>query len=240
PVRSWPLWDKPLTKPEEMLLALGVWHSDSAAIRTHFPLSDPPLGFTGALLLARGGDVAGSIAMAEALRARAPSRVPLALQPAEFRRLLYPFPYRQNIVAVGPIHGVPSNLLVALIREESRFDTSMLSPASSRGLTHLSLTTARRLAIQLNLQRLTTEDLYRPEVSITLGAAYLGALLKDFSGNALAAVAAYDAGEAETVLRRSQCFTQEPEELYTKLGTDETRDYVRRVVGSWEQYGELY
>jgi soluble lytic murein transglycosylase len=241
PVRRWPLWDKPQTKPEEMLLALGVWHSGSAAIRTHFPLSDPSLGFTGTLLLARGGDVAGSIAMAESLRERAPSRVPLALQPAEYRRLLYPFPYRQNILAVGPIHGVPPDLLVALIREESRFDTSMLSPASSRGLTHLSLNTARRLASQLNLQqRLTPENLYRPEVSITLGAAYLGALLKDFSGNALAAVAAYDAGEAEVILWRSQCFTQEPEELYTKLGTAETRDYVRRVLGSWEEYGALY
>src|SRR4051794_26373373 len=240
PVRHWPLWDKPTTRPEEMLLALGVWHSGAAAIRSHFPLSDPSLGFTGALLLARGGDVAGAIAMAEALRTRAPSRVPLALQPAEYRRLLYPFPYRPNIVAVGPIHGVPSNLLVALIREESRFDTSMLSPGSSRGLTHLSLTTARRVAVQLNLKRLTPEDLYQPEVSITLGAVYLGALIKDFSGNALAAVAAYDAGEAETVLWRSQCFTLEPEELYTKLGTAETRDYVRRVMGSWEQYGELY
>jgi soluble lytic murein transglycosylase len=94
--------------------------------------------------------------------------------------------------------------------------------------------------VQLNLQRLAPEDLYRPEVSISLGAAYLGALLKDFSGNALAATAAYDAGEAEAMLWRSQCFTQEPEELYTKLGTGETRDYVRRVLASWEQYGELY
>src|SRR5436305_101634 len=241
PVRRWPLWDKPQTRPEEMLLALGVWHSGSAAIRTQFPLSDPSLGFTGALLLARGGDLAGAIAMAEALRARAPSRVPLALQPPEYRRLLYPFPYRQNILAVGPIHGVPPDLLGALIRGEGRSVTSMLLLAASRGLIHLSLTTARRLAGQLNLQqRLAPEDLYRPEVSITLDAAYLGALLKDFSGNMIAAVAAYDAGEAEAILWRSQGFTQEPEELYTKLGTAETRDYVRRVLGSREQYGELY
>ncbi len=100
--------------------------------------------------------------------------------------------------------------------------------------------TARRLAGQLNLQRLNPEDLYRPEVAITLGAAYLGALLKDFSGSSVAAVAAYGAGEPETLLWRSQCFSQEPEELYTKLGTSETRDYVRRVLTGWEMYGELY
>ncbi len=241
PARRWPLWGKPLDRPAEMLLALGAWHEGRAVIRDHFPLSDPSLGFTGALLLARDGDLAGSMTLAEALRARAPSRVPLALQPPEYRRLLYPFPYRKNILAVGPIRGVDPALLVALIREESRFDTSMLSPASSRGLTHLSLDTARRLAAQLNLQqRLKPEDLYRPEVSIALGAAYLGALLKDFAGNVHAAVAAYDAGEAEVVLWRNQCFSQEPEELYTKIGTRETRDYVRRVLAGWGQYGELY
>ncbi len=240
PVRRWPLWEETLTGPEEMLLALGVWHAGSPAIRDHFPLSDPSLGFTGALLLARGGDFAGAIAVAEALRARAPARVPLALQPPEYRRLLYPFPYRQIIVAGAQARGFDPNLLAALIREESRFDTSMLSPASSRGLTRLPVSTAHRVAGQLNLQRLNFEDLYRPEVSIALGSAYLGALLKGFSGHALAATAAYQAGEADARLWRSQCFTQEPEELYTKLGTSEARDYVRRVLGAWEQYGELY
>ncbi len=39
---------------------------------------------------------------------------------------------------------------------------------------------------------------------------------------------------------RNQCFSQEPEELYTKIGTSATRDYVRRVLAGWEQYEELY
>ncbi len=238
PVRRWPLWDEDLARPEEMLLALGVWHGGSPAIREHFPLSDPSLGFTGALLLARAGDFAGAMTMAEALRARAPSRVPLALQSPDYRRLLYPFPYRQIIVARA--RGFDPNLLAALIREESHFDTSLLSPASSRGLTRLPVSTARRVAGQLNLQRLSLEDLYRPEVSIALGGVYLGALLKGFSGHAVAAIAAYQAGEADAKLWRSQCFTQEPEELYSKLGTSEARDYVRRVLGAWEEYGELY
>jgi soluble lytic murein transglycosylase-like protein len=240
PVRRWPLWSKSLARPEEMLLALGVWHEGAPAMRDLFPLSDPSLAFTGGLLLYRGGELARGIAVAEALRARAPDRVPLALQPAEYRRILYPFPYRVTVLAQGRIRGVEPALLIALIREESRFDTSMLSPASSLGLTHLSLSTAHRLAAQLNLARLTAETLNQPEVSIALGAAHLGALLKDFGGSPVAAVAAYDAGEPETLVWRSQCFSQEPEELYTKIGTSETRDYVRRVFAAWEQYGELY
>jgi soluble lytic murein transglycosylase len=240
PVRRWPLWNEPLARPEEALVALGVWHEGAPAVRDLFPLSDPSLAFTGGLLLARGGEIARSIAVAEALRARAPSRVPLALQPPGLRRLLYPFPYRQTIVAQGGIRRVEPALLAALIREESRFDTSLLSPAASRGLTHLSLATARRLAAQLNLERLQAEDVYRPEVSIALGAAHLGALLKDFSGGVIPAVAAYDAGETEAMVWRNQCFSQELEEFYTKIGTSATRDYVRRVMMGWEQYAELY
>jgi soluble lytic murein transglycosylase len=240
PVRRWPLWDRPLARPEEMLLALGAWHEGAPAIREHFPLSDPSLAFTGALLIARGGDLARSIAMAEELRSHTPARVPLALQPPAFRRLLYPFPYQESILPQGRLRGVEPALLIALLREESHFDTSELSPASSRGFTHLSLATARRLATQLKLaERLTPEDLYQPQVSIALSAAYLGALLKDFSGNILPAVTAYGAGEPQAILWRNQCFSQEPEELYTKIAATETRDYVRRILASRDQYLEL-
>jgi soluble lytic murein transglycosylase len=240
PVRRWRLWRAQLSRPEEMLLALGVWHEGAPAVREHFPLSQPSLAFTGGLLLARGGEIARSIAVAEALRDRAPDRLPLALQPRDYRRLLYPLPYREVLIAQGRIRGVDPHLLAALIREESRFDTSALSPAASRGLTRLTPATARRLAGQLKLERLNPEDLYRPEVSIALGAAYLGALVKDFGGATLPAVAAYDAGETQATVWRSQCFSQEPEEYFTKIGRRETRDYVARVLAGQALYGELY
>jgi soluble lytic murein transglycosylase len=240
PVRRWPLWEKRLTRPEEMLLALGAWHEGASVMSVYFPPSDPSLAFTGGLLLARSGDLARSITVAEELRDRAPSRIPLVLQPVEFRRLLYPSPYPEIILAQGRIRGVDPALLIALLREESHFDTSMLAPALSHGFTHLSLATARRLATQLKLaERLTPEDLYQPQVSIALSAAYLGALLKDFSGSMLPAVAAYGAGEPQAMLWRNQCFSQEPEELYSKIDGAETRDYVRRVLAAREHYGEL-
>ena len=240
PVRRWPLWKADLTEPEEMLLALGVWHEGAPAVREHFPLSDPSLAFTGGLLLARGGDIARAIAVAEALRARASGRVPLALQPPAYRRLLYPFPYREAFIAQGRIRGVDSALLTAVVREESRFDTSALAPAANRGITRLPPATARRLAIQLNLGQLAPEAYHRPEVSIALGAAYLGTLFKDFRGTVIPTVAAYDAGESQAMVWRNQCFSQEPEEYFTKIGRRETRDYVARVLAGRTQYAELY
>ena len=247
PVRRWPLWSHRLTRPEEMLLALGIWHEGAPAVREHFPLSDPNLAYTGSRLLARGGEPARSIALAEALRERAPRKLPLALQPRDYRRLLYPFPYQDAILAQGRIRGVDAHLLAALLREESRFDASALSPAAQRGLAQLSPATARQLSSQLNLAaRVTPEQLYSPGVSIALSAAELGALLKVF-GNvplsamaAMAAVAAHEAGESQAQVWKSWCFTQEPDEYFTKIGTLETRDFVRRVMAGAGEYGELY
>jgi soluble lytic murein transglycosylase len=240
PVARWPLWKSELSDPPEMLLALGVWHEGAPAIGEHFPLSDPSLAFTGAALLARGGDVARAIAIAEALRGRAPGRLPLALQPRAYRRLLYPWPYRDTFLAQARIRGVDAHLLAALIREESRFDTSALSPAASRGLNGLAPATAHRLAVQLNLERLAPQDYYRPQVSIALGAAYLAALLKDFAGAKLPALAAYKTGEIQALDWRNQCFSQEPEEYFTKIGRRETRTFAARVLEGRAEYAELY
>ena len=144
---------------------------------------------------------------------------------------LCPVPTSTAILAQGRIRKVDPDLLAALIREESQFDTALLSPASSRGLTHLSIATARRLAAQLKLGAPHARGPLPPEVSIALGAAYLGALLKDFGGGVVPALAAYEPGEPEAMVWRSLCFSQEPEEQFTKLGTADIRDYVRRVLG---------
>ncbi|HEV2856651.1 MAG TPA: transglycosylase SLT domain-containing protein [Thermoanaerobaculia bacterium] len=240
PVRRWPMWDEDLDGPEEMLLALGVWNDGAQAVRDHFPLSDPSLAFTGGLLLARGGEISRSITVAEALRSRAPDRLPLALQPRAFRRLLYPFPYQSHIIAQGRMRGVDPDLLTSLLRVESRFDVSALYPTANRGLTRLPPSTARSLAVQLNLGQRAPEILYRPEVSIALAAAYLSTLLRDFGGAQIPAVAAYEAGEAQAMVWRNLCFTDEPEELFTKIGERATRDYVRRVLTGQRVYAELY
>jgi hypothetical protein len=240
PVRRWPLWNSGIDRPEEMLLALGLWSDGAPAVRDHFPLSNPSLAFTGGLLLARGGEISRSITVAEALRSRAPERLPLALQPEAYRRLLYPFPYQSHIIAQGRMRGIDPHLLTALLRVESRFDTSALHPAANRGLTRLPPPTARRLAAQLNLGRISPENLYRPETSIALAASYLSALQRDFGGAQIPAVAAYAAGETQATVWRSQCFSQEPEELFTKIGGRAMREYVRQVVGGQAVYAELY
>ncbi|HEX2644403.1 MAG TPA: transglycosylase SLT domain-containing protein [Thermoanaerobaculia bacterium] len=241
PVDRWPLWKRLLGEPDEMLLALGAWHEGAPAVPECFPVTgDPSLAFTGSALLSRAGETGASIALAEALRNRAPARVPLAVQPQEFQRLLYPLPYRETLVAQSRLRGVDLKLLAALFRAESRFEPEAMSPTTARGLAQLTLPTARRIADQIELGRLDVKDLYRPEVSIALGAAHLGELMRAYKGNAFLAVAAFNAGESQTNVWRNYCYSQEPEEMFTKVGFRETRSYLRRVLTSWGHYQELY
>lgn len=239
PVRSWPLWEAPVRQPEEMLLSLGILHEGATAVRQHFPVSEPSLAFTGCRLLARGGEHDRSIVLAETLRFRAGDRVPLIFQPKELHQLLYPSPYRDILVTQARLRGVPPSLLSAIVREESRYDRFALSPAAARGLTQFTLPTARRIAADIELSHLDPEDLYRPEVALALGAAYVATLLKDFHGAAHVSVAAYNAGEPQAALWRSYCFSPEMEEFFTKVSFQETRNYLRKVLTSRAHYEEL-
>jgi soluble lytic murein transglycosylase len=240
PIDAWPLWTATLRRPQEMLLALGVWHEGAPAVRELFPPAQPSLALTGSLLLARTGETARSIQLAEALRERVPARLPPVLLPAVFQRCLYPFAYRESLLAEGRLRGVDPYLMAALIRVESRFDAQALSPGAARGLTQFVLATARRVAAGIGMERLEPDDLYRPEVAIDLGGAYLAQLQRTFRGTPHIAIAAYDAGEAQAILWRTYCFSQEPEEYFTKVGFRETRLHLARVLAAWTQYQRLY
>ena len=240
PIDAWPLWTATLRRPEEMLLALGVWHEGAPAVRELFPPARPALALTGSLLLARTGETARSIQLAEALRERVPARLPTVLLPAVFQHCLYPFAYRESLLAEGRLRGVDPYLMAALIRVESRFDAQALSPGAARGLTQFVFATARRIAAAIGMERLEPDDLYRPEVAIDLGGAYLAQLQRTFRGTPHIAIAAYDAGEAQAILWRTYCFSQEPEEYFTKIGFRETRLHLARVLAAWTQYQHLY
>lgn len=240
PVASWPIWEADLDGPEERLLALGLWREGAPAVPRHFPSNAPSLAVTGSTLLAAAGEVRRSIALAEEVRLRTPARVPLSTQPTTFRYLLYPLPHRDHLTAEARRREVSPHLLAAILREESRFDPRALSGASARGLAQFVTPTAQRLAQALELGSVSSEDLYRPEISITLGAVYLAELAREVQGNEPMIIAAYNAGPHQARLWRGYCFGTDPMEYLTKVAFQETRSYLRKVLTSREHYERLY
>jgi soluble lytic murein transglycosylase-like protein len=240
PVAEWQIWRAELRQPDEMLLALGLWEEGATAVPRHFPPSSPSLVFTGGRHLARAGEIQRALRLAESLEERLPASLPHRLLPVGYRELLYPLPYREEILGHAARHGVDPALLLAIIREESRFDPRALSAASARGLAQFTQPTSRRLAGRLGREEIPPGDLYLPEVSIALGAVYLEELGRLFPRAPLVAVAAYNAGEDQARLWMSHCFSRESAEYLSKVSFRQTRSYLAKVLASRAHYREIY
>ena len=220
-------------------MSLGLWTDGAAAVGETFEPANPALAYTAALELARVGQTRRSIALAEGVRDQAPPNLPEALLPTPLRRLLYPFPYADLLRSEGARRGLDPLLLAAILREESRFDPSLVRGAG-RGLAGSYLATQIRIASQAGLPQPEEDDLERPEIAIPLAAAHLGAELATAGRFVPRAIAAFEAGPEAARVWQGYCSTSEPEEYWTKLPDLEARAYLAEVIGAWAHYREIY
>jgi soluble lytic murein transglycosylase len=234
------LWETPIHQPEELLLALGIVEQDPSVVIRNFPVAQVPLGLTGSRVLAHSGLIRPAMLQAEILLRRVPGSVPPRLLPSSFQELLYPLPYYSMIVGQAERFGIDPMLLMAIIREESRFDPDAVSAASARGLTQFVLPTARRFGPAIGLSGIRAQDLHRPEISIALGAAYLADLAERYGGAQHTMIAAFNAGEDQARLWQSYCYSRDVAEYFSKVGFAQTREYLRKVASSRAWYADLY
>ncbi|AEI63450.1 transglycosylase SLT domain-containing protein [Corallococcus macrosporus] len=152
----------------------------------------------------------------------------------------WPLAYRRSIARYARAHRVDPDLLQGLIREESRFNARARSATGALGLAQLMPATARQVADSLDMPAPGEAALLQPHTNIRLGAAYLGQLLKHFGGNVAYAVAAYNAGPRAVERWRHAMPEAELDEWVEHIGFEETRGYVKKVLGSYSAYKLLY
>ncbi|ALO44971.1 transglycosylase SLT domain-containing protein [Pseudohongiella spirulinae] len=135
---------------------------------------------------------------------------------------------------------VPAPLLYAVTRQESAFMHDVRSPAGARGLMQLMPATAREVAQGLGL-RISNQDLYNPDINVTLGSHYLASLLEEFDGNRILATAAYNAGpnRINQWLLRSRDKPLPVDVWIETIPFAETRGYVQNVLVYAVIYGHL-
>lgn len=154
--------------------------------------------------------------------------------------LAYPVGNISWINYYARIRNLDPALLCALILEESRFNSQALSVAGARGLMQLIPPTAQMIARQLNINSLPESSLFEPEVNLQLGTWYLTNLLKEFSGKISFALAAYNAGPQVVKEWISQGNKLREDEFIESVPYPETRNYVIRVLTSFQVYRTLY
>jgi soluble lytic murein transglycosylase len=141
----------------------------------------------------------------------------------------FPEAYRDRFLHWGDQTDVDPYLLMGIARRESAYNPQALSPAGARGLMQLMPATAAQLGKRLGIGDPGPYGVLDPELNIRLGSTYIREMLDRYSGNRLAATAAYNAGPGR-VDRWLQDAPQEFDLFVESIPFRETRDYVQAVL----------
>ena len=144
---------------------------------------------------------------------------------------------------VGPYakkYGVDEYLVYSVIREESRFQKDVVSPADAVGLMQLIPPTARTVARQIGLTGFTVEMLTIPRINIEMGIFYLKQVLDEFGGDVELALASYNAGPHRAASWKTRYYGLEKDEFIEEIPFRETRNYIRRILRSYGAYKAIY
>jgi len=238
-----PLFAGESAAPErlDLLLAMGLFDDATDLVPVRYPIQPLASGVARAEALRRGLAARASIAAAETIaRDDIPDDFVPQLLPRLVRELLYPRYYYDVITAESAKHKADPRLVLSIMREESRFNPRAKSAAAARGLLQFIITTARDVGQAIGLVQVAPEDLYEPKVVIQLGAKYIGDLLGRFERDGYKVAAAYNAGPNQSKLWARMAPGPGDDMFLSAINFDETKDYVRKVLNSYERYGEIY
>lgn len=150
---------------------------------------------------------------------------------------LYPKAYPFEVKVSSKKTGLSPSIIQGIMREESLFQSAVLSRAGAVGVMQLMPATARIQARHLNLNNFSVEDLTNPQTNIMLGSGFFKRMIRLFNDQVPLAIMAYNAGPGNVKkwLRRNRALPLD--EFVEEIPFSETRGYVKRVLRSIQVYG---
>ena len=160
-------------------------------------------------------------------------------------QLAYPKGYYKHVSQYANQFGLDEFLVLAVIREESRFNPKTVSWANARGLMQMIPQTGRNVARLIGIRPYYTNKLHDPEVNIKMGCYYLSQLMKRFDNNKVLALAAYNGGPLRVKRWMNKWSSEigpdiDIDEFIENIPLSETRRYVQKVIKSYYEYKRLY
>lgn len=149
----------------------------------------------------------------------------------------YPTPYIEEVDAAARRYGVPAQLIYAVMKKESGFDSNAVSAVGARGLMQLMPGTAEefRRFLPHELQGRSVSD---PECGIHLGAAYLASLRTSFVEDHLV-LSAYNGGPGNLTRWRTIVGTSDPVLYVELIPNDENEQFVKKTLKYSRVYGMI-
>lgn len=151
--------------------------------------------------------------------------------------LFYPLAYNDHVATHAGKNDLPRSLVYSIIRAESSYLPTALSPAGAVGLMQLMPATASAVAKK---GALTRDSLVQPEFNISLGTRHLKDLLSMYGDEPVYAIAAYNAGAGNVNKWRKRFAGLPQDEFIESIPFGETREYVKKVLTAAEIYKSLY
>ncbi|MCX6037658.1 MAG: tetratricopeptide repeat protein [Chloroflexi bacterium] len=159
--------------------------------------------------------------------------------PAYFNHVRYGLYYQELILPSAQQAGFDPLFLFSVMRQESLFDKFAHS-SYAIGLMQITPDTGQFIVDNLGWPpNYTSEDLYRPMVSVGLGTSYLLTQRIRFNGDLFTALASYNAGpEAAPIWR--DLSGPDPDLFVEVIRFEETRNYIRSIYEIYAMYRSLY
>ena len=158
--------------------------------------------------------------------------------PAEILQVIFPLVYWDSIRKYSAQRDLDPYLIAALVAQESTFDAGVRSSANAWGLMQLVPSTGRKLARSVGV-RFTMASLTNPETNLRLGTLYFSQLVSQFGGTYYA-LASYNAGDSRVNKWKSERPALDEDEFIDDIPFPETQNYVKRILGTAEDYRRLY
>ena len=159
--------------------------------------------------------------------------------PQFMARMRFPAYYIDVIRPEADERGIDPLLMLSLIRQESLFNAFATAGAGEKGLMQVIPSTGQYIAERLDWRDYQHSDLFRPYAGVAFGAYYIDEQLELFDQNAIAALAAYNAGPGRAY-DWNALSGGDPDLFMTTITIDSTRHYVQFIYRNYNIYRELY
>lgn len=220
------------------LLFLGLYDEAVAQLDAEKAVKGTSTDMTD--LYRRGNRADKVMLVAEPLWKKVPADYPIELLPRDQLAVLYPTPFAHELRQFASQKNVDPRLMLAIMRQESRFTADIKSYAAARGLMQFIAPTAKKLAAELGRNGVRQDDLYDPTTSIEFGSQYLADLFKIFPGQPDAVAASYNGGEESVKRWIARSGTSQSDLYVSELVFSQTKDYVYKVMANYRMYCHIY
>lgn len=166
----------------------------------------------------------------------------LGMLPEWAWKAFYPKAYEKDVWGNAEKFKIDPFWILSIMREESHFNPETLSRSNAMGLMQILPNTGKWIAGKLGEKRFNKNKLWNTDVNIRYGSWYLKYLIDMFKNDMHLASASYNGGQGNVTRKVEQGpYASQPVlERLDKIPLPETRDYYKKVMGSYWSYKRLY